>query len=113
MGTSRAEAEEYRALRQFKKTDAQYNILQHLYKKAKRCAFCAQSCQRTIRECAEVTCGGSKQGRKALKDLIRKADSEREGVYESEERERLDDRMAQLYDAYRAVSLLKHECCVA
>jgi hypothetical protein len=65
------------------------------------CPFCDAPCGRTSRECAE-----GNGGRKALKDLIRALDKEREhGEVVSPERlKRREIRMGKLYDCYQAVS---------
>lgn len=69
-----------RAMRKFSRHDAQYEVLGKLLAKAHTCSFCGKSCNRDIRACAEATCGP--QARKALKDLIRKADNEREKEFD-------------------------------
>lgn len=91
-------------MKNFEPNEPIWKMLQGLYNKAststpskstkKQCAFCGDTCGRTIRECAETMSGGSVAGRKALKGKIRRLEKEGDKAL-------LDE----LFDVYLQVSL--------
>lgn len=99
-------------MKQFKPTDAMYDILCNFLKQAQHkertqkaaapvsgpCPFCETNCGRGIRACAE-----SSGGRKALKDLIRDLAVR----LDRDDNEALNARSQALYLEYQNVSLLR------